>query len=270
MKLGYYLVKDKDGSVSGQDSADYDIGDAVPFQLTDTVAQDYNDYKGAYQLVFHDTLSNGLTFNASSVKVYVNDSTDPVDADKYTITNPTADGHSFDVTIHDVKSLGTDVSKVRVEYTATLNENAVIGSLGNPNKMYMEISNNPNNEQGGDKGQTPEDKVIVFTYKVVINKIDSRRGYNTMDPITFNVIASHDTESADRKLTDLNGNPVNGEIEFTANKDKGTLTAAVVNYQGNELPNTGGMGTTILYAAGVILILAAGAFLVMQKKAENK
>ncbi len=369
---GYYLVKDRDGSVSGQDSytkfilevvgndvsakvkssvptsekkvmdandtegtktewqdsADYDIGDAVPFQLTGTVAQDYNDYKGAYQLVFHDTLSNGLTFNASSVKVYVNDSMDPVDADKYTITNPTTDGHSFDVTIHEVKSLGTDVSKVRVEYTAELNENAVIGSLGNPNKMYMEFSNNPNNEQGGDKGQTPEDKVTVFTYKVVINKIDSRRvplagaafklekvltngekklvkeytigadendlektkfeftglddgqyiltetvapeGYNTMDPITFNVIASHDTESADPKLTDLNGNPVNGEIEFTANKDKGTLTAAVVNYQGDELPSTGGMGTTILYAAGVILILAGGAFLVMQKKAENK
>ena len=326
MTPGYYLVKDKDGSVSGQDSADYDIGDAVPFQLTGTVAQDYNDYKGAYQLVFHDTLSNGLTFNASSVKVYVNDSTDPVDTDKYTITNPTADGHSFDVTIHDVKSLGTDVSKVRVEYTAELNENAVIGSLGNPNKMYMEFSNNPNNEQGGDKGQTPEDKVIVFTYKTVINKINSSHqpltgaafklekvlengstelvkeykitdvdrdrtsfeftglddgqyiltetvapeGYNTMDPITFNVIASHDTESADPKLTDLNGNPVNGEIEFTANKDKGTLTAAIVNYQGDELPNTGGMGTTILYAAGVILILAAGAFLVMQKKAENK
>ena len=90
-----------------------------------------------------------------------------------------------------------------------------------------------------------------------------------MDSITFNVIASHDTESTDPKLTDLNGNPVDGEIEFTANKDKGIFTAAVVIYQGDELPSTGGMGTTILYAAGVILILAAGAFLVMQKKAEN-
>ena len=369
---GYYLVKDRDGSVSGQDSytkfilevvgndvsakvkssvptsekkvmdandtegtktewqdsADYEIADADPFQLTSTEAQDYNDYKGAYQLVFHDTLSNGLTFNASSVKVYVNDSDTPVATNQYTITYPATDNHSFDVTIHDVKSLGTDVSKVRVEYTATLNENAIIGSLGNPNKMYMEFSNNPNNEQGGDKGQTPEDKVIVFTYKIVINKIDSRRiplagaafklekvltngekklvkeytigadendpektkfeftglddgqyiltetvapeGYNTMDPITFNVIASHDTESADPKLTDLNGNPVNGEIEFTVNKDKGTLTAAVVNYQGDELPSTGGMGTTILYVAGAVMILAAGAFLVMQKKAEDK
>ena len=95
--------------------------------------------KGAYQLVFHDTLSNGLTFNASSVKVYVNDSDTPVATNQYTITYPATDNHSFDVTIHDVKSLGTDVSKVRVEYTATLNENAIIGSLGNPNKMYYGI-----------------------------------------------------------------------------------------------------------------------------------
>lgn len=91
-----------------------------------------------------------------------------------------------------------------------------------------------------------------------------------MDPITFNVIASHDTKSADPKLTELNGDKDSGEIEFATNINEGTLTANVVNYKGSELPNTGGMGTTILYAAGVILILAAGAFLVMQKKAENK
>lgn len=191
----------------------------------------------------------------------------------------------------------------------------------------MEFSNNPNSAQGGDKGQTPEDKVIVFTYKTVINKINSEEkpltgaafklekvlkngstelvkeykitddadrkrtsfeftgldhgayiltetvtpdGYNTMHPIKFSIVASHDTESADPKLTYLNGEKVDGKIKFTANINEGTLTAAVVNYQGNELPSTGGMGTTILYAAGVILILAAGAFLVMQKKAENK
>ena len=369
---GYYLVKDKDGTVpqeqaytqfilevvgndvsaevkssfptsekkvkdtndftgrttGWQDSADYDIGDEVPFQLTGHVATDYNEYNSAYQLVFHDTLSNGLTFNASSVKVYVNDSTDPVDADKYTITNPTTDGHSFDVTIHDVKSLGTVVAKVRVEYTATLNRNAVIGSAGNPNTMYMEFSNNPNSTQGGSKGQTPEDKVIVFTYKTVINKVNSSHQsltgaafklekvlengskktvkeytitdseedcnrtsfeftglddgeyiltetetpdrYNTMHPITFSITASHDTDSADPKLNSLNGNLVNGQIIFTADKDEGTLTADVVNYKGSELPSTGGMGTTVLYVAGAVMILAAGAFLVMQKKAEDK
>ena len=321
-------TNDTTGKTTGwQDSADYDIGDQVPFQLTGNVADDYSQYKGAYQLVFHDTLSNGLTFNENSVKVYVNDSDTPVSSDQYTIAYPATDNHSFDVTINDVKSLGDQVTKVRVEYTATLNENAVIGSVGNPNTMYMEFSNNPNSTTGTDKGQTPEDKVIVFTYKVVINKVDSRRiplagaafklekvlsngekklvkeytigededdpektrfeftglddgkyiltetvtpeGYNTMDPITFNITASHDTKSDDPKLTDLNGNAVDGEIRFTVNETKGTLTASVVNYMGSELPSTGGMGTTVLYVAGTIMILAAGVFLVMKKKAEN-
>ena len=321
-------TNDTTGKTTGwQDSADYDIGDQVPFQLTGNVADDYSQYKGAYQLVFHDTLSNGLTFNENSVKVYVNDSDTPVSSDQYTIAYPATDNHSFDVTINDVKSLGDHVTKVRVEYTATLNENAVIGSVGNPNTMYMEFSNNPNSTTGTDKGQTPEDKVIVFTYKVVINKVDSRRiplagaafklekvlsngekklvkeytigededdpektrfeftglddgkyiltetvtpeGYNTMDPITFNITASHDTKSDDPKLTDLNGNAVDGEIKFTVNETKGTLTASVVNYMGSELPSTGGMGTTVLYVAGTIMILAAGVFLVMKKKAEN-
>ena len=140
-------TNDTTGETTGwQDSADYDIGDQVPFQLTGNVADDYSQYKGAYQLVFHDTLSNGLTFNENSVKVYVNDSDTPVSSNQYTIAYPATDNHSFDVTINDVKSLGDHVTKVRVEYTATLNENAVIGSVGNPNTMYMEFSNNPNRQ----------------------------------------------------------------------------------------------------------------------------
>ncbi|WP_418439787.1 LPXTG cell wall anchor domain-containing protein [Catenibacterium sp.] len=59
-------------------------------------------------------------------------------------------------------------------------------------------------------------------------------------------------------------------MTFNADKNSGTLSTNVVNKLGSSLPETGGMGTTILYAAGVILILAAGAFLVMQKKAEDK
>lgn len=64
--------------VQKQDSADYDIGDKVPFQLTGTVADDYNVYKGDYQLVFHDTLLEvfhdtlleGLTVDRDSFKIY--------------------------------------------------------------------------------------------------------------------------------------------------------------------------------------------------------
>ena len=323
----YKKVMDKNDTTGTttdwQDSADWDIGDKVPFQLTGTVASDYKEYKAPYQLVFHDTLSEGLTFDKNSVKVYTNDSTDPISADQYTVTYPATDGHTFDVTIKNVKALDGIVTKIRVEYEATLNEHAVIGSAGNPNKMYMDFSNNPNSTQGGEKGTTPEDKVIVFTYKTIINKVDSEKhlladaafklekvnkngsntlvkeftadenttsfefkglddgqyiltetktpeGYNTMDPITFEITATHDVESNDPTLTELSGNKVIGEIEFTVSKDDGSLTADVVNNKGSELPETGGMGTTVLYAAGTLMILAAAAFLVMKKKADSK
>lgn len=366
LEPGYYLVKDKNGSIEGQDSytkfilkvvgnvtakvknevpesfkkvkdkndttgtttdwqdsADWDIGDKVPFQLTGTVASDYKEYKAAYQLVFHDTLSAGLTFDKNSVKVYTNDSTDPISADQYTVTYPATDEHTFDVTIKDVKALDGTVTKIRVEYEATLNENAVIGSKGNPNTMHMEFSNNPNSSQGEDKGQTPEDKVIVFTYKAIVNKKDSANNpltgaeftlykkvngnyepvtkvlgtendgttftftglddgeyklvetktpenYNTMDEIEFKIEATHDELKDDPKLNTLTGNKLSGEVLFTTNPAEGTLETDVINYKGSELPDTGGMGTTVLYAAGTLMILAAAAFLVMKKKAESK
>lgn len=367
LEPGYYLVKDRNKSISGQDSytkfilkvvgdaiatvknkvpesfkkvmdkndtegtttdwqdsADWDIGDKVPFQLTGTVASDYKEYKAAYQLVFHDTLSPGLTFDKDSVKVYTNGSDIPIATDQYTVTSPTTDGHTFDVTINDVKALDDTVEKIRVEYYATLNENADIGSNGNPNEMFMEFSNNPNSTQGGeDKGTTPVDKVIVFTYKAIVNKKDSSDnpltgaeftlskkvngiyesvtkvlgtendgttftftglddgeykleetvtpdGYNTMDPIEFKIKATHDELKDNPKLNTLSGNKLTGEVLFTTNPTEGTLETDVINYKGSELPETGGMGTTVLYAAGTLMILAAAAFLVMKKKAESK
>lgn len=317
-------TNDTEGTTTGwQDSADWDIGDKVPFQLTGTVASDYKEYKAAYQLVFHDTLSAGLTLDESSIKVYKNEDTTPIDPSQYTVTHPAADGHTFDVTIKDVKALEGTVTKIRVEYEATLNEKAVIGSKGNPNEMKMEFSNNPNSTQGGEKGETPTDKVIVFTYKAIVNKKDSSKkpltgaeftlykkygeewkevkkvldtsedgttftftglddgeykleetktpaGYNTMAPIEFKIEATHDIESDDPHLNSLTGNKLTGEVLFTPDTDTGTLETDVINYKGSELPETGGMGTTVLYAAGTLMILVAAAFLVMKKKAENK
>ena len=58
------------GMTEWQDSADWDIGDKVPFQLKGTVAADYDNYK-VYKMTFHDHESKGLTFDKDSVKVCV-------------------------------------------------------------------------------------------------------------------------------------------------------------------------------------------------------
>lgn len=64
-------------------------------------------------------------------------------------------------------------------------------------------------------------------------------GYNTMADKTITVSATH---AAD-KVTLVQGSTTNNGIE---------------NHKGSNLPKTGGMGTTILYAAGAAIVLIAG------------
>lgn len=125
----------------------------------------------SYYLKFDDTLSEGLDFNEGTVTVKLGDK----DVTSFFTTNYDAAGKKLTFTCDNILAEGFEAKngdKVVVEYNATLNENAVIGSKGNPNKVKLEFSNNPNNGGEGDKGETPEDTVIVFTYKVVINKVD--------------------------------------------------------------------------------------------------
>ena len=383
LAAGYYLVKDQDGSLTGdndsyteyiiqvvgnvtatpksdvpevqkkvkdindstdttktdwQDSADYDIGDSIPFQLKATLADNVSSYT-TYKVVFHDTLSKGLTYN-NDAKVYIGGT----ETNGFTVTaTVNADGTTtLTVSCDDVKALGAGNSSViTVEYTVKLNENAVLGSAGNPNEVYLEYSNNPNKSEKGNNetGETPKDVVIVFTYKTIINKVDSENkpltgaafkleklikgkdgaadtwttvkeftvdetttsftfsglddgqykltetktpvGYNTIDPIYFVIEATHD-ETADAPtlktlnayLTDANGNKqtemkdgesVNidlGTVDLTA----GSITTTVVNKSGSELPSTGGIGTTIFYVLGGVLVLAAVVLLVTKKR----
>ena len=322
-------INDSEGTdmTNWQDSADWDIGDKVPFQLKGTVAADYDKYK-VYKMTFHDHESEGLTFDKDSVKVFV-DKKEVTDKTKYeVVTEGLKDGCTFEVKFADLKQIpGVKAgSVITVEYESELNTDAVIGSEGNPNTMHMEFSNNPNNEQGGETGKTPDDKVIVFTYKTIINKVDPKgnplegatfklekkvgegennwqektvikndagttftfkglddgvyrltetktpEGYNTMNPnpLVFTISATHDELSDDPKLLTLSGKAQTGDVTFDSSLENGSLTTNIINKSGSQLPETGGMGTTVLYAAGTLMILAAAAFLVMKKKAENK
>lgn len=213
---GYYLIKDKDGSLSGsepyttylvsvvghvtikpksndvpefekklkdtndstgnttgwQDSADYDIGDYIPFRLQGTVPEDYDSY-GKYYYAFHDVEEAGLTFDSSSVKVFVGDEVTgtKIDASNYTVVTSPTDGCTFEIVFDDLKKVTgvTANSIITVTYESTLNTDAVLGAQGNVNTAKLEYSNNP---RGNGTGTTPWDNVIVFTYKVVVNKVD--------------------------------------------------------------------------------------------------
>lgn len=347
-----------------QDSADYDLKDKVPFQLTGTMPQNIAAYS-TYKYVFHDSLSKGLTLDTDSIKVYVkNGDTETElakatkDASGYTVTtsndstpavNSTektefTGATNFSVSFADLKTAKTadngtitldKDSKIIVRYTAEVNENAVIGSKGNPNEANLEFSNNPN--YSGDTqptGTTPNDRVIVFTYEVDINKVDDSQtpkplsgatfklekwvkvdntnygwqqvgtpievtsndgkytskflrvddgkyrlsetkaptGYTPMEPKVFTISAEHDTDNADPKLTkfELTGLTTDAISQTTANNNvTGIASADIVNTKGTGLPTTGGMGTVLLYVAGIAVFVLAGATLVMALRRRN-
>ena len=308
-------TNDSTGATTGwQDSADYDIGDSVPYQITATMG-DLSAYQ-TYYVEFTDTMSAGLTYN-NDAKVTL-DGKDVTSSFTVTCSNNVMTAVCGDVIV-----LGAaEDSQIVVTYTCTLNENAVIGAQGNANTVKLTYSNNPNNsgngtDKPGDTGETPEDKNVVFTYKVVANKITEDKqaltgasfklekvdakgsvikdlgtidgtqlstftwtgiddgnyvitetvtpaGYNSIDPISFTVTASHDADSADPQLTELSG----GEL-FTGDVATGAVTADIVNESGATLPTTGGMGTTLFYVIGAVLVLGAGLVLITRKRMAN-
>jgi fimbrial isopeptide formation D2 family protein/LPXTG-motif cell wall-anchored protein len=336
-------VKDTNDSVADsttgwQDSADYDIGDAVPFQLTGTVASNYADYK-TYYFAFHDVEESGLTFDPASVVVKVDGT---VITSGYEIkttkkaTNGTTtyfaptDECTFEVVFSNLKDI-TSVhagSVITVDYNSALNESANIGNQGNVNMAKLEFSNNPNEEQSGETkpgtGETPWDNVIVFTYQTVVNKVDqdgkalagaeftlekydaknntwvasktatldetgtlftfkglddgryrlteskTPAGYNTCAPIEFTVTAEHTIEWDGTNRTAVLTSLKTTGIDSTSKLSDGSLTSNVVNKKGSVLPSTGGIGTTIFYVTGAILMLGAGVLLLSRRNSTSK
>ena len=164
------------------DSADHDIGDTVPFKLTGTLPSNAQYYQ-SYTMIFHDTLSAGLTLNPKTIQVLMYETKHKADVDtdmndyakdvtdSFTVKTDAADC-TFEVfcnNVYTIEGVTKDTAFV-VYYEATLNENAVIGAEGNPNEVYLEFSNNP---YGDGTGKTEKDKVVVFTYQMTVNKTDS-------------------------------------------------------------------------------------------------
>lgn len=335
-------------------AADYNIGDYVKFQLTGSLPTDYADYT-SYEYTFHDTADQGLTFvndTTHPVKVYAVNDNNKVELKQDTLTGYqvlTSDinGETFNVKFADLKKaqaekIGdtvniTSSTQIVVEYYAQLNENAVLGSNGNQNKVYLQFSNN---KYGEGTGKTEEHKVTVFTFKLEVTKygktdsdkealngagftlykatkvnpadsdyakvgdevqhtngnvfdftgLDSGyykivetttpKGYNTIDPITFTVIATYNSADEPGTLTDLTvtdvkvGGVASAEQTFTVNRGTGEAGTAqiktdVVDIPGSKLPSTGGMGTVLLYVAGIAVFVLAGATLVMALRRRN-
>ena len=83
-------------------------------------------------------------------------------------------------------------------------------------------------------------------------------GYNTIDPITFTI----NFDATTKKFASTNPS-----IKVEADN---TLGTEIINQGGALLPSTGGIGTTIFYVVGGILVIGAGILLVAKKRMSNR
>ena len=351
-------------AVTWQDSADYDIGDSVPFQLTATTASTVSDYV-KYHVTFQDKQSTGLdkptsytitvlgktlTLAADATQAVTEITTGGTKISAEVVTPDSGYTFAIKVTFENTTAgskISTEANStaVVVDYSSVLNDNAVVGPTGNPNEVYLKYSNNPNATDDNEEGKTPEDKVIVFTYKTIVNKVDENGdplegaaftlykkvadsnvpgaktgaeikaellgtnpsikadaledesyyvakamtlvtgsntsfeyvgldagvyvlvetvipdGYNAFVSETIIVTATHEVESANPTLLTLSADKV-----LTGDKETGILTGDIENRQGSTLPSTGGIGTTLFYVIGSILVIGAVVLLVSKKR----
>lgn len=377
LDAGYYLVKDRDDSQNGEngvytrfmlqvvanisaapksdiptvtkkvkgdtntgnednysDVADFNIGDNVPFLLTGTLPSYLADYD-KYSYTFTDTLSSGLTYNGDA-KVYV-------DGVEVTPSDVGIDGTNLIVKFDDLKGVSgvTKDSKITVKYTAKLNAAAVVGGAGNSNAVTLTYSNNPNAGGENDKGTTPSDTVLVFTYKLDVTKVDGAdkvktlvnaefvlfrgsetlpeyaivkdgkidswtndeeeattlisdssgkfdvagldggvyflketkapAGYNLLDAVVkLEVIATMSDGSGTASLSALEIKVGDSGANTPGDIDTGTVSLIIENNKGATLPSTGGVGTTIFYAVGGVLMLGAVVLLITKKRIGGK
>lgn len=298
---------------------DADIGQVVNFKSTITAQP------GAENYVFHDKMSEGLTYTGDA-KIYTDEAmTQELAAGNYMVNANPTDSDTFDITFtQDYLNTITAATKLYVKYSATLNENANVGNDGNPNESklsYGEI----NQETGKPGSTTPPSETNTYTWDVDVFKYTMNgetekalagatftlsKNADGSNPIAlvsegnnvYRVAKTNETDTATEITTDATGKftikgldadtyyltetaapagynklaaPVtivigeNGVVNGTTEAPQGVDEVKVLNQSGTELPSTGGIGTTIFYIVGGVLVVGAVVLLVTKKRMNN-
>lgn len=361
LDLGYYLVDSTVGTLCGldttnptvniqekngtptvgkqvkEDSKDTfessntaDIGQTVEFKTIITAQA------GAQNYVLHDKMDAGLTFTGNvsvSLKKNNQEQTTLTNTDnKYYVLNTSGLGETDPTCtfhIEFTKALCDSLNandQIIVSYSATLNENAIVGNAGNKNETWLKYGNGTDTTHSTTTTKTFEIPVFKYAKKDNVKtglagaKFTLSKNVNGSSPINLIKVIEETgitkltyrvaKESEASSVTDITtlskgefviqgldadtyylteteapkgynklASPIKVEI-----KDDGTLKidgqdiiggvsitqVNVENKTGTLLPSTGGMGTTIIYMAGAILVIASGIVLVSKKRSKAK
>lgn len=159
------------------------IGDAVSFKISGKIP-DMTGYK-KYYFVLKDNMSKGFTFN-NDVSVSI-DGTELTKGSDFTVkTVAQEDGATLiEVVLKNFIQYKALAGKdIVIAYTATLNENAIIGAEGNLNRATFVYSNNPNAVEEAEPdepdypgpespvGETPASETRTYVTGIRITKVN--------------------------------------------------------------------------------------------------
>lgn len=216
-----------------QDNTTAQVGDTVTFKLTAKVPDmtDYNTYK----FVFHDTLSNGLAYDAGSVKVTIG-GTEVTKDGNYTVAEPSGENKDLKIEFADLKTVtgATAGKEIIVTYTAKITKDAVTTNPAT-NKAYLEYSNDPS---GKGTGTSNPDESKVYTYDIKIFKFYKGEGNaeTALPNATFKLTSSEESTSTAIELVKEEGTDlvyhVKGDNETGAVSDVTTGADGKITIKG--------------------------------------
>ena len=286
----------EEGSSFGQNNS-AQIGDTVNFRVK------INVKKGAKNYVMHDKMEDGLTFNKDSVQIAgLRKDTD------YTVNTPAGaaaptDGCTFEISFADsyLNSITAD-TELTVTYNAVLNEKADVTN-GEKNEVQLKWGDNNQTEWGTTTTKTYQFEILKYDKADNTKKplADAEFKLLKADGTEVKVVKVSDTEYrvangnesgagvpivtvANNKIVVKGVDLAEYQLEETKSphgyaklsapkkfevKEGQTVLVEVENTAGNTLPSTGGMGTTLFYVVGGILVIGAAAILILRKRASD-
>ena len=192
---------------------DGNVGDTVNFQTTINVTDgDPTNY------VLHDQMSKGLTFKENSIAVKVNDTL----ITNYTVEYTNTDKCTFEISFPNGILHTNDT--VVVTYSATINNDAVVGTTGNENETWLKY---------GDNGETTHGKTKTYTWSFNIFKYftDSNNDMQYLADVEFVLYRKDNTANKTEYAQFNSNNKLTGwteaENEATKLKTNATSTVAV-------------------------------------------